>query len=214
VVNGRERWRIEIESWSHTSSPAVVDGVVYLTSGGPGSSPAVANGVVYVGGGFSRTGGTETTLHAVDAATGLPRWNLSLEGIGYFAVDAATGVQRWFVPTAKLDGNTPVVSDGVVYVGSDDSRVYAIDAATGTERWRFQTGNKARALPVVVDYLVNVASRDDTLFALDAGTGQEQWRTRTGAGYPTIVDGVIYAGDGDGYLYALADPPAGATPAP
>ena len=34
----------------------------------------------------------------------------------------------------------PAVSDGVVYVGSDDKNLYAVDANTGQEIWAFKTG--------------------------------------------------------------------------
>ncbi len=37
-------------------------------------------------------------------------------------------------------GSSPVIADGVLYVGSADGGVYALDPNTGEAKWRFQTG--------------------------------------------------------------------------
>src|SRR5438046_6480112 len=44
----------------------------------------------------------------------------------------------------KFDGSgsSPVIVDGVLYVGSADGAVYALDAMTGATKWRFQTGER------------------------------------------------------------------------
>jgi len=102
------------------SSPAVVNGVVYVgsgddhlyafnaqtgaqlwsatTAGGVSSSPAVANGVVYVGSTFDDH---------------------------LYAFNAQTGAQLWSATTGSLVSSSPAVANGVVYVGSDDDHLYA-----------------------------------------------------------------------------------------
>jgi outer membrane protein assembly factor BamB len=104
---------------SNTSSPAVANGVVYISSGGHtlyavdaashirlwatdtgGSvslSPAIANGVVYVG-----------------SSTGI-----------FLALNATTGAQLWSGATGGPINSSPAVANGMVYVGSDDGAVHA-----------------------------------------------------------------------------------------
>ena len=43
----------------------------------------------------------------------------------------------WRFRTNQLNRSTPVISDGVVYVGSNNGRFYALDAANGKPRWAF-----------------------------------------------------------------------------
>ena len=46
-----------------------------------------------------------------------------------YAADAATGALRWIYQTGAGVYSSPVVSDGVVYVGSGDSYLYALDTS-------------------------------------------------------------------------------------
>src|SRR5262249_29812300 len=49
---------------------------------------------------------------------------------------------KWATPTGSAISSSPVVANGVVYVGSDDHKLYAFDAATGGQRWvSAPTGN-------------------------------------------------------------------------
>ena len=48
------------------------------------------------------------------------------------------------------------------------------------------------------------------LYAIDAVTGTEKWRFTTGndvLSSPAVVNGVVYVGSNDGYLYALGGVP-------
>jgi hypothetical protein len=145
-----------------TSSPAVVDGVVYIGSADRNlyalhatdgtevwrfltgdwihSSPAVEDGVVYVG-------SSDTTLYALDAENGVERWRFATNG----------GIS-----------SSPAVVDGVVYVGSSDANLYAVNAEDGAERWQFATSDRISSSPAVVDGMVYVGSQDGTLYAIGA----------------------------------------------
>jgi outer membrane protein assembly factor BamB len=111
--------------------------------------------------------------------------------------------------------STPLVHDGIVYVGSNDGNLYAIDARSGVERWRFATGAPVTSSAAWAGGQVYVASRDGRLYCLDAADGRLRWSHRFGAelgaqnywdyllSSPTIVDGRLYIGAGDGHLYAF-----------
>jgi outer membrane protein assembly factor BamB len=108
------------------------------------------------------------------------------------------------------------VVDGVVYVGSDDGALYAIDAeAGGSPIWLFASGSKTVQSPVVAgDEVVFAAGA--MLFSLDRATGEVIWQYPIGDDVttdPVILDGYLYAGDKNGYFYALTGDAMLATPA-
>jgi len=196
----------------------------FQTGDAVSSSPAVVDGVVYVG---SQDG----YVYALEAAAGEERWHFQtgdavtfspavVDGVVYigsdghvYALDAATGEQIWRFETGDSVTSSPAVVDGVVYVGGQDSYVYALDAATGEERWRFETGGGVDSSPAVVEGLVYVGSADSYVYALDAATGEERWRFETnGAGLssPAVVEGLVYIGSDGGYDFL--DPCGGGTP--
>jgi outer membrane protein assembly factor BamB len=72
----------------------------------------VADELVYVGGGLDGH-----NFYAVDRQTGQERWKFETEG----------GVPQW-----------PIISEGLVYFGSNDHNFYALDSQTGQELWRFK----------------------------------------------------------------------------
>ena len=191
--------------WTYTtgdyvfSSPAVVDGKVYVgsednktyclnaltgaliwnyTTGAPvRSSPAVVDGKVYVGSMDNKT-------YCLNALTGALIWNYT------------TG---WVL-------SSPSVVDGKVYVGSYDKKVYCLDALTGAHIWNYTTGDYVWSSPAVVDGKVYVGSYDKKVYCLDALTGAHIWTYTTGdyvASSPAIADGMIYIGSYDGNMYCL-----------
>jgi len=91
--------------------------------------------------------------------------------------------------------------------------IVALDRATGRELWRYQSeGTKSNAIgaPVVAGRLLVTSSEyDNSVFAVDRFTGREVWRTLGRRGFvgpiesPHVVDGVVYIGMGDTYVYAL-----------
>lgn len=105
--------------------------------------------------------------------------------------------------------NAPTISEGVVYVGADDTRIHALDAATGDELWSFETGDIVRSTVVVTDGVVYAGSNDTNLYALDARGGDLIWQRDTVAPvrYPPLVaDGMVYApaySDGGRRVHAL-----------
>jgi len=53
-----------------------------------------------------------------------------------------------FVP-GYVVSSPAIGSDGTVYVGSFDSKLYALDPATGTVRWSFATTDHVYASPAL-----------------------------------------------------------------
>ena len=190
------------------SSPAVVDGTVYVTTDGGRiyaiaerdgteiwqfdtgkqglGAPVVAEGLVHAVAHGHR-------IHTVDAATGEPQW-------------------RFEMGPERLDGvlTSLTVADGTLYVGGTDRKVYVIDAETGTEQWHYETQNELPLTPAVVDDAVYYSAihfstntdNDPHLYALNASDGTERWRhtpekdSRTVSirTDPTVSNGSVFVG--------------------
>jgi outer membrane protein assembly factor BamB len=183
------------------------------------SSPAITAGVLYIG-------STDSSLYALDAATGKQRWRYATDGavtsspavdggtvfVGsndrkVHAVDAETGLGRWTFETGAAMHSSPAVVRGVVYIGCRDHNLYALDAGTGKERWRFTGGDWFNSSPDVVSGMVYVGCRDRNVYALDSATGKQRWRytTRSTVDSSAAVDGgTVWIGGDDHAVYALS----------
>ncbi len=183
------------------------------------SSPAVVDGVLYIGAG---------SLYALDADTGAERWSYPLSnwaaspalenGIVYsnsqdgniYALNARTGAKLWSSAIGSDDYSSPAVVDGVVYVGSGypNNSLYALDARTGAKLWSYATGNTVDSSPTVVNGVVYFVSQDFNLYALDAKTGVKLWNYTIGSDVavtnaPAVANGVVYVGTWIGNVYAI-----------
>jgi quinohemoprotein ethanol dehydrogenase len=98
----------------------------------------------------------------------------------------------WFadIPLNRGQEATPIVVDGVIYLGSSWSNVFAYDAATGEELWRYDPEVPREWAINVCCGVVNrgvaawngkifVGTLDGRLVALDAATGEEVWDVYT-----------------------------------
>ncbi len=132
---------------------------------------------------------------------------------------------RWQVGTGATTPSSPMVVDGVVYVGTYDRTLLALDAATGTERWRFTTDGAIGGSPAVADGVVYVGDEARVLYAVHADTGEQRWRVDLGdslyTAAPAVVDGTVYLTSGaggtapavvDGIVYAGGDGSASRSP--
>ena len=190
----------------------------FKTGGSVSSSPAVLDGVVYFG-------SEDNHLYAVDTKTGEEKWKFEAGhcvvsspavsgGVVYFgsldyhlyALDAKTGEEKWKFKTGNWIRSSPVVSDNVIYIGSGDNYLYAVDSKTGEEKWKFKAEDYVALCPAVFDDVVYFGSWDNHFYALDAKTGDEKWKFETGddvRSSPAVFDDVVYFGSGDKHLYAL-----------
>ena len=132
-----------------------------------------------------------------------------------FAQGGERDVLLWSFATESGVNASPVVHQGVLYVGSLDSSFYAIDAASGDEVWRFKTGNRIYSTAAIDDGMVCFES-GNVLYGLDL-KGEEQWRFTLYEGKvknqqdswdyfhssPEIVDGIGYIGTEKGLVYGV-----------
>ena len=116
------------------------------------------------------------------------------------------GELRWNFTTGDRVSSSPTVSNGVVYVGSYDTKVYAINAETGSKIWDFMTGGSVYSSPAVANGVVYVGSRDNKIYAINATTGTKIWDYAAGGSVcssPAVANGVVYVGSNDNKVYAI-----------
>ena len=99
-------------------------------------------------------------------------------------------------------------SDGTVYVGSENCKIYAINGKSGVKLWEFVTGSNVWSSPAIgSDGTVYVGSEDGKLYALSGKSGVKLWEFETGGSVPSSPaigsDGTVYVGSHDKKLYAI-----------
>nr|MBF6592195.1 toll/interleukin-1 receptor domain-containing protein [Ktedonobacterales bacterium] len=118
----------------------------------------------------------------------------------------------WRYQTGKSVSATPVVSNGLVYTGSQDATLYALDASTGKAVWTFQAKGGIQAGALVANGLLYTGCEEGTFYALNARTGEVLWTKPLGvrAFTPVVVRGRLYASISPvGGLLVALDPQTG-----
>ncbi|MCW4010481.1 MAG: PQQ-binding-like beta-propeller repeat protein [Candidatus Bathyarchaeota archaeon] len=205
----------------------------FTTGGDVSSSPAVVDGKVYVG-------SHDKNWYCLDAYTGEKIWTFTAEHFvrssaaisggrvftgaddGYFyCLDADTGTQIWktsagghfpntFTAIEYQSRSSPIVVGNKVYVGSLDGKVYCLDTAEGNVLATYDTGSPIFGSPAYADGTVYIASTDFFLYALNANDLTLKWKSIsltmdvavpdrskfTTDGTPVIGGGLVYMGAG------------------
>lgn len=197
--SGNIEWEVPIDGGSR-SSPAVVNGIVYIGTFGSKvlainavsgqiqwefqardkfrSSPVIADGVLYIG-------SHDDNVYAIDTAEGEEIWRYETNG-GRFGVRSS-----------------PAVAGDTLFVGADDTNFYALDTTTGDERWRYDGDDIFFAAPSIRDETVFAAEKNRGLYALDRQTGDLKWEFRQSDRTPIIHESTGFVGSSDGTVYAL-----------
>lgn len=164
--------------WQNTTSP------------GPGdaSGPAYADGVIYFG-----------------------------SGNHVYAINAADGTVKWQYPEKSFDQSgqaplgpfncPPTISQGRVYIGADDNKLYVLDAKTGENLWQFAASGPIRGAAVIDGGVAYFGSEDGYVYDVRLDNQQEAWggRFKTNGpvmSSPMIENGFIYFSD-DSDVYGV-----------
>jgi outer membrane protein assembly factor BamB len=149
---------------------------------------------------------------------------------GVFETTPPTLAKAWSYRTGAKVLSSPVVSEGIVFVGSSDHKLYALEASTGTLKWTFSAQGAIASSPAVAGGRVFFSCLDGLIRALDVRTSQTLWTYRTegerrftapgihGAqprtemmpdpfdvflSSPVVVGDTVFVGSGDCHIYAL-----------
>jgi len=157
------------------------------------SSPTIGKGVVY-----------QSYMHDVPCLEG------QAGATGFVvAFDADSGRERWRWKTAPVE-SSPLLRNGVLYVGTWNHEVVALNAKTGRVKWRFQADDQVNTSAAYWKGTVYIASDGGTLYALNAGSGKLRWSAQSNSKFgsrefwyasPTLAYGRVYIGNTDGTMY-------------
>ena len=156
------------------------------------STPVISDGVAYFG-------GLDSTVYALDVATGDVKWKLKTNG--------------------EIRSNV-AVANGKVFLLGGNGVLSCIDKLSGKPEWRILFDNTAlfigerrydfadyyHSSPLVHESVVYFGSGNKRVNAVNATNGTVLWTFKAGDiihNTPVIVGDLLYIGCYDGYLYAL-----------
>lgn len=125
---------------------------------------------------------------------------------------------RWSFETGGMLESSPVIgSDGTIYFGSNDGKLYALDPSADSDgerlKWVHDFGYRSVSSPAIgSDGTVYAGSHGGVLYALNPDAADDhdrvRWQYGTGdwiASSPAIgPDGTVYVGSHDGKLHAVS----------
>jgi outer membrane protein assembly factor BamB len=140
-----------------------------------------------------------------------PEGRIVVGGEGLTILDDTGKVLHRAGPQRHVRSSPAVRSDGMIFFGSRDDRLYAVDSS-GEVAWTFVTRGDVDSAPTIAsDGTVYVGSDDGRLYAVWPD-GELRWAVLTSApvrGSAAVGDdGTVYFGSHDGKVYAL-DPATG-----
>jgi len=140
------------------------------------------------------------------------------------------GHLKWKFHTNGRVISSPAVENGAVYFGATDGRLYAVEAQGGALLWKARMEASITSSPAVSGDRVFFGCYDGNFYSLDKKTGKTLWTFKTEGerrfigtrlhgsepraeampdpfdcflSSPTVVDGTVYFGSGDGNVYSL-----------
>lgn len=114
--------------------------------------------------------------------------------------------QLWKFKTGGPINASPTVAYGIVYIGSEDGKLYALNAKEWEIKWVFNANSAIRYSATIWGGRVIFNTRDHRIIALDAMTGDKLWEFKSKSWMdspPVAFDGTVYAGTFPNHIYLL-----------
>ncbi len=166
------------------------------------SSPAVVDGKVYVTTGYFWQG----KIHCIDLETGSFLWNYTvndsiwvspividnylyaaIRGGRMLCLNSSTGELIWDTtmdPSVGIFEESPAFYNGKIYIActcfdlhpeNNNSALYCLDAYDGSILWSYPTGTSIMFSPTIYNDIVYTVGLNNRLTCLDAENGNEIW---------------------------------------
>jgi outer membrane protein assembly factor BamB len=216
VNNGSISWTFQTKGYI-TSSPAVANGAVYITSQEP-SSGALYKLDANTGSliwkrtiPYESTLGGGTDMHASPTvADGMVF--VSANTKAYYAIDATTGNIKW---TFRDDEAGQFLLCSTIYKNGklfliDHFSIACLEANSGRTIWSSYIGEELYVSPSYADDKLYVVTDQRSIYVLNATNGTKLGNFSTSSNSwssPTIYEGRVYVGNNDWNVYCLASFP-------
>jgi len=213
AYTGRLIWKLPIEAFAPRESVAVAYGRLYLIPGNVTTAVDSVSGSEYTT--INQVWAIGVSSPLVDSSP----WSMFRKDASHSSVahgGPSNLTLAWNFTTSGAVISSPSVSDGIVYVGSQDKHVYALGAWSGNLVWKFKTLGTIESSPAVANGRVFTGGDDGYVYCLNAYTGRLLWKTFVNGNVeitygaavllrssPIVVGNKVYLGSLDGYLYAL-----------
>lgn len=209
---------LALSGYSPSTAPNTNDTLwIYDTGSDVRSSPAIVDGILYIG-------ALDGKLYALNANTGSMIWNyttgraiLSSPAVAggkvYFGSGdgkvyalgggAGGGSLIWSVGIGGAGWSSPAVHGGNVFIASESGKIFSLDASTGAEKWNRSIGGFPNGPIAVVNGKVYSGTHtgNPTLIALNEADGSVAWQYfHPGGGFVNSNGAAVVDGDGDGKL--------------
>ena len=210
AATGREKWRFKTGEDHDMHNQE-----------GLQASPIVSDSIVYVG-------CRDSNFYALDAKTGQKKWAFNNKGswvVGsaaaqngkiyagtsdsglLYVFDAKSGASTELMSSKKWPMfASPAIAGTMLYVGSNEGKLFALNLATQKQAWVFSTegSQKNGATYTKSDGTPNYEAAFAGDFYDDMVTGMQSMLS-VGAimSSPVVVDNVVYFGSTDGNVYAV-----------
>ncbi len=150
----------------------------------------------------------QALLSVPNIARSVPAAQEGLAGINlpHIATSVTTTELIWSFTCEDEVRSSPLISNGMLFVGCYDTNVYALDAGRGEFRWKYATEGGVNSSPDVWQELVIVGSEDGIIYGLDMRRGQARWKFRTDQpirSSPRVDERVVFVGSDDQHFYAI-----------
>ncbi len=84
--------------------------------------------------------------------------------------------QVWSLQMQGAVDGSPIIHNGIIYVGSRDHHLYALDGQSRRERWRYDAGAPLRSTPTLHGDTLFFGDDDGTMHAVQNLGGTARWR--------------------------------------
>lgn len=101
---------------------------------------------------------------------------------------------------------TPLIADGMIYIGAYDHNVYAVNVADGEFIWKYACDGGVVSTPALYGSNVYFGSEDQRIHAVSAPTGRVNWTYFTEGpirSSPVVQDRHVFIGSDDGHLHIV-----------
>lgn len=210
AYTGQPIWKLPMEALPPRESVVVAYGNLYIIPGDVTTAVDTLSGTEY---------STVNQLWAIGTnsipVSSWPMWRADPTHSSTAQEGPSNLTMAWKFTTNGAVISSPSVSDGIVYVGSQDKNIYALGAWSGNLIWKFATQDAVESSPAVANGKVYTGGDDGYVYCLDAYKGTLIWKTFVNGDLPftfgnlvlksspAVYGDIVYIGSLDGCMYAL-----------